>query len=455
MAVEIIMPKAGMAMEEGTVIKWLKKIGEHVDSGEPLLEIETDKTSMEVESPAAGYLIKTLKDAGDVVPVTQVIGYLGELNEKVDAAAGTPVSAIDSASAGDAAKAAPAEESKAQVVSAAGARKLASQGGKVAATPAARRIALEKGIDLGTIAGSGSFGEIKAADVLNVRAVNATPLARRIAEDQNIDLENIRGSGINGKIRKEDLGLAPAAQKAEAQPAVKAEAVNTGKPTAARKPMKGMRKVIMDRMLKSHLEIPPVTLNMKADVTELVALREKLNNTLGMKISINDFILRATAMALSESPNINVSLEGNEVVYKTEINVGMAVALEDGLIVPVIRDADKLSLVQIAAKSKELAGKAKNGGLLPDDYTGGTFTVSNLGMFDVLSFTPIINQPEAAILGACAIDKELKMIDDKIESRSMMGLSLTFDHRLVDGAQAAQFLKKIKLLLQEPLRVVV
>lgn len=452
MAVEIIMPKAGMSMEEGTVIKWLKKIGEHVENGEPLLEIETDKTSMEVESPAAGYLIKTLKDAGDVVPVTQVIGYLGELNEKVDAAAGSTAGA---SSAAEAAKAAPAEESKAQAVSAAGAQKLASQGGKVAATPAARRIAREKGIDLGTIAGSGSFGEIKAADVLNVREVNATPLARRIAEDQNIDLGNIQGSGINGKIRKEDLGLATAAQKAEAQPAAKAEAANAGKPAAARKPMKGMRKVIMDRMLKSHLEIPPVTLNMKADVTELVALREKLNNTLGMKISINDFILRATAIALSESPNINVSLEGNEVVYKTEINVGMAVALEDGLIVPVIRDADKLSLVQIAAKSKELAGKAKNGGLLPDDYTGGTFTVSNLGMFDVLSFTPIINQPEAAILGACAIEKELKMIDDKIESRSMMGLSLTFDHRLVDGAQAAQFLKKIKLLLQEPLRVVV
>mgnify|MGYP000854030569 CR=1 FL=1 len=441
MAVEIIMPKAGMAMEEGTVIEWLKKVGDKVEAGEPLLIIETDKTTMEIESPASGYLLKILYDSGDVVPVVQTIGYIGDMGEEL------PDKAVED-------KEIPADNESAEEKTAKSeskdTKKLSIAGNRVAATPAARRIATEKGIDLSKITGTGRFGEIKAADVEKAEAVKATPLARRIAEDQNIDLSRIQGSGFNGKIRKEDLGLTVHQQEKAV-----ADVLKTEPAVAERKPLKGMRKVIADRKLKSHTEIPPVTLNVKADVTELVALREKLNAALGFKVSINDFILRATALSLKESPNINVSLEDNELVFKSEVNVGMAVALDDGLIVPVLRNIDKMSLVQIAEKSKELAGKAREGKLLPDDYTGGTFTVSNLGMFDITAFTPIINLPEAAILGVCTIENELKMIDGKIENRSIMGLSLTFDHRLIDGAQAAVFLKKIKLLLQNPLKLIV
>ena len=445
MAVEIIMPKAGMAMEEGTVTKWLKKVGDKVEAGEPLLVIETDKTSMELEAPASGYLIQILKDSGDVVPVVQTIGYIGAIDEKI-AQGAVAVETIE--------KEVKIENKSLDQVSVSP-QKLNTFGNRIAATPLAKKIASEKGIDLSTITGTGIFGEIKAADVKQAKSMSITPLARRMAEDQNIDLGQIQGSGFNGKIRKEDLGLSAAQEKA-IQPAQRVEAAAAkSEIPSARKPLKGMRKVIAERMLKSHLEIPPVTLNAKADVTEMLSLREKLNAALGFKVSINDFVLKATALALKESPNINVSLEGNELVLKSAINVGMAVALDDGLIVPVIRNIDEMSLVQIAGKSKEMAGKAKEGKLLPDDYTGGTFTVTNLGMYDVLSFTPIINLPEAAILGVCAIENELKMIEDKIENRSFIGLSLTFDHRAIDGAQAAVFLKKIKLLLQNPLKLVV
>jgi pyruvate dehydrogenase E2 component (dihydrolipoamide acetyltransferase) len=222
-----------------------------------------------------------------------------------------------------------------------------------------------------------------------------------------------------------------------------------------RKQLTGMRKVIAERMLKSHLEIPPVTLNAKADVTELVALRKQINDTPDIKISINDLLLKAAAVALSESPDINASIKDNEIIYKLDINIGMAVALEDGLIVPVIKNADKLSLRQISIKAKELAAKAREGKLKPDEYSGGTFTVSNMGMYGIVSFTPIINQPEIAILGVCAIENELKMVEGKIENRSVMGLSLTFDHRVVDGSQSAIFLSKIKSLLENPLRIIV
>jgi len=444
MAVEVIMPKAGMAMEEGTVVRWLKKEGDRVEAGEPLLEITTDKVNMELEASASGVLLKIIKNDGEVVPVTHVIGYIGEPGEKIEE---KPPEALKPADAENA-EAKPGDTASVDDGQALSGVRPVNQDGKVAATPLARVLAKEKGIDLKTVKATGFHGEVKVRDVEGLRKVMATPLAERIAADKGIDLSTIEGSGFGGKIRKEDLPQ-------RAGPAAAYDAGQGSTAQAVKKPLKGIRKVIADRMLKSHLEIPPVTLNTKADVTELLELRKRLNETSSIKISINDFILKASAIALSEAPYINASIEGSEIVYKPYINVGMAVALEEGLIVPVIRNAERMSLKQIAARAKELSAKAREGKLLPDEYTGGTFTVSNLGMYGITSFTPIINQPESAILGVCAIEEELKMIGEKIVKRSVMGLSLTFDHRVVDGAQGAIFLNRIKFLLENPLEILV
>lgn len=433
------MPKAGMAMEEGKVLKWLKKEGDSVVSGEPVAEIETDKISMELEAPATGILLKIVKYEGEMVPVTKAIGYIGKEGETI------PEAADDGAAE---AKEAPARTE----VPPQGAGQVNGIPGKVAATPLAKTLAREKGIDLASVRGTGSHGEIKAKDVEGLKQVAATPLAKRVAEDQKIDLESVTGSGYEGKVRKEDLSV----QKAGQQPASAPQAAAWGrKREAVRKRMSGMRKVIASRMLQSHLSIPPVTINAKADVTELSAVRKRLNDAIDTKISFNDFILKAVAAALSEFPYMNAGIEGDEVVFKPEINIGMAVALDDGLIVPVIRNADSLALKQISLKSKELSAKARERRLMPEEYSGGTFTVSNMGMFGVTSFNPIINLPEAAILGVCAIEEVLKLEGEKIEKKQVMGLSLTFDHRLVDGAQAAIFLKRVIGLLENPLELMV
>lgn len=438
MATNIIMPKAGMAMEEGTIVKWFKKKGDKVEFGEPLLEILTDKVNMEVEAQASGILLEILRNEGEVVPVTETIGYIGAAGEKVESSSpsvkaekvkeenGTPDTAGNKAFE---------------------AFKISD--GKIAATPLAKTLAKERGMDLNNIKGTGSCGQIKASDIESIKTVLATPVARKIAEDKGIDLASVKGSGIQGKVMKDDL-LGLDNKKAE-EIVLQSHSQRAGKVT--RKPIAGMRLIIAERMSKSHREAPPVTLNAKADVTRLVSLRKELCEALDMKISLNDFVLKAVASAIKDIPYVNASIDEKEIVYKEDINLGMAVALEEGLIVPVIRNADRMSVKEISMASKELAKKAREGKLTPDEYNGGTFTVSNLGMYDIVSFNPIINPPESGILGVCSVEEELRMFGDKIEKRSVMGLSFTFDHRVIDGAQGAIFLKKIKNLLENPLTI--
>jgi pyruvate dehydrogenase E2 component (dihydrolipoamide acetyltransferase) len=433
LAHKVIMPKAGMAMEEGKILRWFIKEGEWIEKGDPLLEIETDKVNMEIESMDTGYLLKIVKGEGEVVPVTKTIGYIGEKGEIIEEEA-------EDGTGGKVAQNLLADNTKAALETPNSIGKLEQSAGKVPATPLAKTLAKEKGIDIKGITGTGSFGEIKARDIEKAGRIKATPLASRIANDKGIDISSIEGSGHLGKVRKEDIEIFERQEE---------------KADALRIPLKGMRKIIAERMLKSHTEIPTVTLNAKADVTELYEIRKQINQSGRNRITINDFILKAAASALKESPYINASLEGDEIVQKEEINIGMAVALEEGLIVPVIRNADKLSLNDISKRAKDLAKRARDGKLSPDEYKGGTFTVSNLGMYGIVSFTPIINQPESAILGVCSIEEELKMIGGKIEERKVMGLSLTFDHRVVDGAQSALFLNKIKSLLENPLELVI
>lgn len=447
MAQTIIMPKAGMAMEEGTIIKWLKAEGDIVEQGEPLLEILTDKVNMEVEAMYGGTLLKILKPEGAVVPVTQPIAYVGQPGEQVADVAAQPSKAVPAAdTAVPATQATPTLADQPAVI---------SPTGQVAATPVARATAAERKIDLHLVKPTGSSGEIKLRDVLAFKGAKASSLARKIAEVEQIDLNQVTGSGYQGKIMKQDLAGARPQHAGTSLPEDQSARPVAATPLAKAKPLAGIRKVIAERMLKSHLEIPPVTLNAKADVTELQVMREKINQSGAVKITYNDFILKAVAMALKAYPAVNASLVGQEIIEKSEINVGLAVALEDGLTVPVIKGADQLSLRELSATARELASKARKGGLTLADLSGGTFTVSNLGAYDIVSFNPIINQPEAAILGVCSIEEELKMVQGSIVVKKMMGLSLTFDHRIIDGAVGAIFLKKIKELLENPLDMLI
>ena len=389
MATRVIMPKSGMAMEEGTIVRWFKKEGDAVVKGEPLLEIITHKVNIEIESEVSGVLLKILCFEDEVVPVTQTIGFIGEPGES------TP------------------DVSMPRV----------SSPGVVNLEATGRRYS-----------GRGRAGSVRRSS-----RHAATPLARRIAAQRHIDLTQLSGSGCRGRIRKEDV-LASLEKNFGGR--------------VERKPLRGIRKIIAERMRKSHREVPSVTLDIKVDVTGLDAFRARVRKSTGTKITYNDIVLKATAIALEYCPYMNASLDGDDILLKEEINLGMAVSREEGLIVPVIKRANTLALEKIAKVSRDLAQKARDGGLLPDDCTGGTFTLSNLGMYEIVSFTPIINPPECGILGICAIEDELRMMDESIENRSVMRLSLTFDHRVVDGAQGATFLSRLKALLENPEQLV-
>lgn len=412
MAFEIKMPQLGLTMEEGTVAQWLKQEGDTVAKGDVLLEITTDKLTSEIESEADGVLLKIVAKEGEDVPVKGLLGYIGEAGETVGDAA---------PAAAPAAAAAPAEVPVAAS----------------APAPAAK------------------------ADGSRIRI---SPLARKTAAKLGVDYQNLAGSGPSGRIVQKDI-LA-AAEAAKQQPAPVAEAPAAAPAPAAKSgelelmdgdevvKLAGMRKVVAERMAKSAREIPTVTQNVKIDVTKLVAFRKQINETSGQKFSMNDFILKAVANALRANPHILVSIDGNQIIKRAHVNLGMAVALDDGLIVPVIRDADKLSLSQISATAKDLAVRARENKLAMDEYKGSTFTISNLGMFGVETFDPIINQPDAGILGVCAVQDELDMDEEgKIFKKQVMRISFTFDHRLIDGAVAAKFELAIKELLEDPMRI--
>lgn len=428
MANKVIMPKAGMAMETGKIVRWLKEVGETVEFGEPLLEIETDKVNMEVEAMNSGTLLAILHDEGEEIPVVQTIGYIGESGEKVPSSDETK----------EVEKELPQntqtkEQEKKTVLNV--------NENKIPATPAARRIAKELGICLSDVVPSGSYGQIKAQDVRNADLQpKATPLAKAIASKNGIELSGVEGTGYMNKVTKKDV--LSKLHSSEEVVSIQDKLV----------PLSGMRKVIAKRMLSSHTEIPPVTQNTIADVTKLTEFRKDLITAIGEKISFNDLVIMAVAKTLREQPNINSQYTEEGIIQKGEVNVGIAVALEEGLIVPVIKNADTLGVKDVAKTAKDLAVRARDGKLAPDEYTGGTFTISNVGMMGVTAFTPIINQPESAILGVCAIEQRLEMDDSgNISKRLKMPICLTYDHRSIDGGQAAIFSNRIVELLENPM----
>ena len=440
MAQNVIMPKTGMAMEEGTVVRWLKKVGDKVSKGEAIAVIETDKVTMDLESDYEGTLLAIIHGDGVVVKATDTIAWIGAPGEKVgEAPAAHAVAQAAGAAAPSTVPGAPAASSSLPEAPAATASSARPADGKVPATPAARVFAAESGIALSAVAGTGPGGAVRLRDLHAAKTVKATPLARKVAEIHSVDLAGLPGSGTGGRIRKSDVEARAAAPSAGAAPA-------SGGSIA----MSGMRRVIAEKMLRSHQTIPSVTLVTRADVTELAALRVHMNAGGGAKVSYTDFIVRAAAAALCEHPLVNSVIEGDRIVLRNEVNIGVAVALEVGLIVPVLRGADTMSVRQIAAAARELADRARAGQLMPGDYAGGTFTITNLGMYGITEFTPLINVPESAILGVGAIEEAFRTgPDGSIQSRKVMSLCLTHDHRHIDGAPAAAFLGRIRELLED------
>ncbi len=408
MAFEVLMPQLGLTMEEGTVSQWVKHEGDAVKTGDVLLEITTDKLTNEVTSEHDGVLLKIVAQEGEDVPVKGLLCYVGQAGESVgDAPAAAPAAAAPAA-----APAAPAAAPAAVPVAA---------GARLRVSPLARKTAAKLGVDLSKLTGSGPSGRIRQQDVL--AAANAAQAA----------------------------APAPAAAAAPAaRPAAKGGLELMEGDTVVK--LAGLRKVVAQR---SHTEIPPVTQNTKVDVTELMKFRKMLLAETGSKYSVNDLILKATAKCLRAHPEVLVSLDGDQIIQRAHVNLGMAVALDAGLIVPVIRDADRLGLDALSAAAKDLASRAKSNKLTPDEYKGSTFSVSNLGMFGIETFTPIVNQPDAAILGVCAVEDELVMDDQGgISKHQVMRLSFTYDHRLIDGAVAAKFVMALRDLLEKPMSII-
>lgn len=410
MATEIRMPQFGVSMETGTVAQWLKAEGDTVKAGDVLASIETEKLTNDVVSEVDGVLLKIVAQEGEDIPVQGLMAYIGQPGEVLPDAGGmaAPAAAADTAPAAAEYVPAPAGQ---------------MSGGRVKASPLARRIAAKLGVDLSQVTPGGTSGRIRADDV---RAYAAQAPA---------------------------APAAPAPAPAAAAPAPAAAAAEQMDGDTVEK-LSGMRKVVAQRMQQSHTEIPPVTQVTKVDVTALMQFRRELLEKTGKKYSVNDLILKATAKCLAAHPEMLVSFDGSQIIHRAHVNLGMAVALDTGLIVPVIRDADKLSLDALAACAKDLAARAKDGGLTPDDYKGSTFTVSNLGMFGIEMFTPIVNQPDAAILGVTAVEDELVMeADGTISKHQVMRLCCTFDHRAMDGAVEARFGMALRDLLQSPVEI--
>lgn len=430
----VIMPKLGTTMKEGTIGQWNKKVGDYVEKGSIILTVESDKASVDIEAERPGILVKILKESGEVVPVASMIGIMADsLDENISEYLDTPVNTKKTDTKE------PVAEQPAEAINPAAVAKTA---GKAIASPKAKALARQSGLNLQDIAGTGKDGLITESDVQSalVRSEwnkqKATPVAQKIAELHEINLSELAGSGPHGKIMKSDVA---AVVENNVQQSSKQKLM----------PFTGMRKAISDNMMKSVHGMAHAYHKMKIDMTEAVRLRSSLKDT-GIKVSYNDLFIKAIAKALTEFPIMNSSLTENGILIKEDINIGVAVALENGLIVPNIKNANRKSLSEISFEALNLAEKARAGKLLPQDYQGGTFTVTNLGMYDVDEFLAIINPPEIGIISIGKIEETPVVQNGSIVIKPAVAVCLTYDHRIVDGVPAAQFLKRVKQIIQLP-----
>ena len=443
MAEVIIMPKLGFNMDEGQLVKWNKNVGESVIKGEVLFEINTDKTTMPVEATLDGILLKITVEEGEFVPVFTPIAVIGNEGEDADA--------ILEAAVRD-----PKNSSTPVVASETNIEVLPKVTERInlrelRLSPKAKKYIKDEAIDpvsLKDIKGTGFEGGITAKDI------KASPLARKLAETKNVNLANVEGTGINGKIMKADV------ENVISKPIEPIVSLETDdKKILKETPYKGIRKIIGDRLSMSKFTLPHLYFTDSIDTTKLTVFRKELNETSDVKISVSDLLILASSKALQKYPEINSSLVNEKIITYKSTNVGIAVAGDNGLVVPVIKNAQEKPLTMIAKETKDLIARARIGKLTPDEYTGGTFSISNLGMFGIDNFTAIINPPEAAILSVSSVKKKAIVItedgEDKIVIRPIMNIQLSVDHRIIDGLFAAQFVGCIKELLENPIKILI
>jgi pyruvate dehydrogenase E2 component (dihydrolipoamide acetyltransferase) len=451
-ATELFIPKLGQTVEEVTIVDWLIEDGVKIEFGQPVLEVETDKAIFPIEANASGYLHRGSYQPGETVPVLTVVATIGKQDEPFSIKGAAPEAQP---------QAAPRE-----VIPDNGQTKISQpseiQEGRIFISPRAQKLAKEKRVDISRITPSGGGGvRIAERDVVAFlsKMPKATPVALNIAVQAGLDLSSLSGTGTDGVITKADVESAlrqqaqpvpePAAVTAPSQVSAEAEIAQTV-------PLKGIRQIIFDRMAASVHTTARVTLVTEADATDFVQAREKLKagvaEAWGFSPGYNDLLAVIVARALREFPYMNarVSADGSAIEWLSRVNLGMAVDTERGLLVPVIRDADKKGLREFGLDFRDKVERARAGRALPDDLSGGSFTITNLGMYEVDAFTPVINLPEAAILGVGRIHEKPVAIQGQVVVRQMWSLSLVFDHRLVDGAPAARFLQRIKQMIENP-----
>ena len=471
MATKVHMEALSPTMEEGQLVKWLKQEGDAVSEGDVLAEIETDKATMELVARGSGVLQGVKLKEGETAPVGEVIAMIGEEGEAApsddgaDARAEAPEATgggeagDDEAGSAEAGQAAP--EAK-------GSEQAGRPEGQEQKTPAAEETGA-RGTAGGAAPREAGAGAEQATKKVGdggagVR-VKASPLARRLAEESGVELSAVEGTGPGGRITKRDIeaavqdGGAVRRDEGEAQaaPAAAAPAPVAAGPDSEEVPITQMRKTIAKRLAQSIGPIPTFYLTIEADMTRLMELRKRANERLeqdGVKASINDFIIRAVAAALARHPEVNASWGDNAIVRHNRVHIGVAVAVEDGLITPIIRDADRKRVRDIAVEVKELAGRAREKKLKPEEYTGATFSISNLGMFGIVEFTAIINPPEAGILAVGAVEEKPVVEDGDVVVRPRMRMTMSCDHRVIDGATGAKFLQTVQELIEDPMLMI-
>ena len=424
MASDVLMPQMGESIAEGTIVRWIKKVGDSVDRDEPLFEISTDKVDAEIPSPAAGVVLEIHVKEGETVPVNSVVALIGAAGEK-PAASSAPAAAETKTDTQSTAPAAPTATAATQ------------------ATPATGPTTVE-----------------------DLRRTKSSPVVRKIAAEHGVDITALQGSGISGRVTKKDIEAhiesgaaapAPASPSAPASPARPASPASPALPAFAPgenvriEKMSVMRKKIAEHMVYSMATSPHVYSVYEVDFHRISKLRDKLKaeyDAAGARLTFTSFIAAATVDAIRQFPFVNASIDGDNIIYKRDINLGIAVALDNGLLVPVIKNADERNLLGISRAVADLAARARSKKLNPDEVQGGTFTITNPGVYGALYGLPVINQPQVAILGVGSIDKRPVVIDDAIAVHPVCHLTLGYDHRLIDGAEAGKFLAYLKERLE-------
>jgi pyruvate dehydrogenase E2 component (dihydrolipoamide acetyltransferase) len=478
MASEVIMPKMGDAMDSGVIVQWLKNVGDKVVPDDAIAEIETDKSNVEITADSAGFIQQITGKPGETIPVGQVIAIIGTVAPTVNGAGTAPAAGL-SGTSGNEEKDVPLKS--ATIAPVTSPSPASANGVSIALTPVKVKQTGEfkpynsyVGALPKNLGGSASvIGEPIEIETVPgaTEPVKATPVARAMAQAHNLDLSNLKGSGPDGAVGKRDVEAAlaggangisapvtaaPSAAPAKAAPAVTTVTATEGDDTQE---FSAMRRTIAKRLTESKSTIPHFYVNAEIDMEELITLREQINASAGgdiPKVSINDCLIKAVAAAIAENPRVNAAYCDNKRILRKGIHIGFGVALDDGLIVPVVREADKKSLRTVARETKPLIDKARTGKLAPADYTGGTFTISNLGVLPgITEFSAIINPGEGAILAVASTLEVPAVVGGQVVPRKRMKVTLSGDHRVMDGADGAKFLVSLKRIIENPMEMLV